>query len=707
MQRNNYWLGLCLWLGALFFTPSYASGIPDFAMIKQQHQSSDFQLLDRQGRLLQLQRVNWQRRQGSWLGIEQVSPALVRLLLHAEDRRFYDHGGVDWYAVAGTAWSSLWGQRLRGTSTLSMQLVDLLGLGSGRTVGQRSWSAKWDQARWAQQLESEWTKAQILEAYLNLVPFRGELVGVDAMSKVMWQKQAFALTFPEAALAVAMLPSPNAPLTQLQQRSCILWRGIEPQADCAAHNWYNQRAILRLARPAWGNPNDAPHWAFYLSQHVSAQNSLQTSVDQVLQRQAQAIIQHHLVDLVKANANDAALVVLDNQSGQVIAYIGSSSYSRAAQFDHVQAKRQAGSTLKPFLYQLAIDQRRITAASLLADTAAQFSTPYGLYVPQNYDEQFMGWVSARVALAGSINIPAVRLLGQVGVDEFQAYLQKLGFDLPYSADYYGLGLALGGVEVSLWQLTNAYRSLANLGAYSAICLSLACDDAPQPIAGRAASWITQQMLSDNTARAVTFGLDSALNTPFWTAVKTGTSKDMRDNWTVGFSQRYTVGVWVGNTDGSAMHNVSGVSGAAPIWHDMMRFLHQDQSSFAPPVVEGVVCQPVQFVNHVEATRQECFVQGTERAEVVLQDTTVTASRILSPLNQAIYALDPEIPPTQQQIVIKAQVTQGTTVKWRIDNEIVSDQSEFNWLPRPGKHNIELLHQHTLQPLDSIYIEIRG
>lgn len=707
MQRNNYWLGLCLWLGALFFTPSYASGIPDFAMIKQQHQSSDFQLLDRQGRLLQLQRVNWQRRQGSWLGIEQVSPALVRLLLHAEDRRFYDHGGVDWYAVAGTVWSSLWGQRLRGTSTLSMQLVDLLGLGSGRTVGQRSWSAKWDQARWAQQLESEWTKAQILEAYLNLVPFRGELVGVDALSKVMWQKQAFALTFPEAALAVAMLPSPNAPLTQLQQRSCILWRGIEPQADCAAHNWYNQRAILRLARPAWGNPNDASHWAFYLSQHVSAQNSLQTSVDQVLQRQAQAIIQHHLVDLVKANANDAALVVLDNQRGQVIAYIGSSSYSRAAQFDHVQAKRQAGSTLKPFLYQLAIDQRRITAASLLADTAAQFSTPYGLYVPQNYDEQFMGWVSARVALAGSINIPAVRLLGQVGVDEFQAYLQKLGFDLPYSADYYGLGLALGGVEVSLWQLTNAYRSLANLGAYSAICLSLACDDAPQPIAGRAASWITQQILSDNTARAVTFGLDSALNTPFWTAVKTGTSKDMRDNWTVGFSQRYTVGVWVGNTDGSAMHNVSGVSGAAPIWHDMMRFLHQDQSSFAPPVVEGVVCQPVQFVNHVEATRQECFVQGTERAEVVLQDTTVTASRILSPLNQAIYALDPEIPPTQQQIVIKAQVTQGTTVKWRIDNEIVSDQPEFNWLPRPGKHNIELLHQHTLQPLDSIHIEIRG
>lgn len=140
---------------------------------------------------------------------------------------------------------------------------------------------------------------------------------------------------------------------------------------------------------------------------------------------------------------------------------------------------------------------------------------------------------------------------------------------------------------------------------------------------------------------------------------------------------------------------------------MMRFLHQDQSSFAPPVVEGVVCQPVQFVNHVEATRQECFVQGTERAEVVLQDTTVTASRILSPLNQAIYALDPEIPPTQQQIVIKAQLTQGTTVKWRIDNEIVSDQPEFNWLPRPGKHNIELLHQHTLQPLDSIHIEIRG
>lgn len=704
-------LGLLLIINTTTQAESESWLIPSFTEVKAQHSNSDQLLFDRHGNLLQHTRTNWQQRQGDWLSLGAISPALTKVLLHAEDRRFYEHRGVDWYAVAGTGWSAIRGHSLRGTSTISMQLVDLLNLGSGRRVGQRSWSAKWQQARLAQQLEKHWSKAQILEAYLNLVPFKGELVGVDAMARVLWQKQAFALSLPEAALAVAMLPSPNAALERLQQRSCILWRSINPQADCQAQQWRNKQALKRLAQPAWGNPQEAPHAARFIMQH-DAQPLLYGSIDKTVQQQAQIIMQRHLLDLDGSNAKDAAVLVLHNPSGEVIAYVGSSEQSQAAQYDHVQAKRQAGSTLKPFLYQLAIAQKRITAASLLADTSAQFSTPYGMYVPQNYDEQFMGWVSARVALASSMNIPAVRLLAQVGVDDLQNYLQQLGFDLPYNADYYGLGLALGGVEVSLWQLTNAYRSLANLGLYSAACFTLGCETSEQRIAPEGATWIIQNILADNTARALTFGLDSVLNTSFWTAVKTGTSKDMRDNWTVGFSEQYTVGVWVGNTDGSAMHDVSGVSGAGPIWQALMQFLHTStvldtgSGSFAPELPEAVLCTQVSFINHSEPPRQECFLAGTERQEIRLSSNNVDKSRIITPLNQAIYAFDPDIPPAQQRIVLRTNIAFGDGVRWKINGKLISNAAQFAWPLQVGLHRIELIQASTNSLLDTVFIQVK-
>lgn len=711
MTAPRKWFFLLCLLLISTITQASAGLIPSFTEVKSQHLNSDQLLLDRHGSLLQQTRTNWQQRQGDWLSLDTISPALKQIVLHAEDRRFYDHNGVDWYAVAGTLWSALRGQPLRGTSTVSMQLVDLLGVGPGRVAGQRSWSAKWQQARLAQQLEKQWSKTQILEAYLNLVPFRGELIGVDAMARVLWQKQAFALSLPEAALAIAMLPSPNAAPEHLQRRSCILWQGILPQADCQAQRWRNKQALRRLAQPAWGNPHEALHAARFMSQQQDAPPLLRSSIDHVVQQQVQVMMQRHLVDLGGSNAKDAAVLVLHNATGEVIAYVGSSETSQAAQYDHVQAKRQAGSTLKPFLYQLAIAQKRITAASLLADTSAKFSTPYGVYVPQNYDERFMGWVSARVALASSINIPAVRLLAQVGVDDFQVYLQKIGFELPYNADYYGLGLALGGMEVSLWQLTNAYRSLANLGLYSVACFTVSCANSVERVAPEGATWIIQHILADNTARAVTFGLDSVLNTPFWTAVKTGTSKDMRDNWTVGFSEHYTVGVWVGNTDGSAMQEVSGVSGAGPIWQELMQFLHKSTlmatgtSSFAPALPATVLCTSLSFVNHTEPPRQECFLAGTERKEIRLTAKNMDIIRMLTPVDQAIYALDPDIPAAQQHIMLRTNVVFSDELLWKVNGQVVSNSAQFAWPLQAGRHHIELMHVPTNTLLDTTFIHV--
>jgi len=365
--------------------------------------------------------------------------------------------------------------------------------------------------------------------------------------------------------------------------------------------------------------------------------------------------------------------VLDNASGEVLAWVGSSgALSQAGEVDGVLALRQPGSTLKPFLYAQALAERRLTAASLIHDAPTQIPTAGGLYIPQNYDHEFKGWVSVRTALAASLNVPAVRTLVMVSPDAFFAQLRALGLPLRESGGYYGYSLALGASEVTLLQLANAYRALANGGRYAPASLRLG---QPAPKAAQvlpeAAAFIVGDMLSDANARVPTFGPDSVLNTRFWTAVKTGTSKDMRDNWAVGWSARYTVGVWVGNAAGGPMHDVSGVSGAAPIWADVMAWLHRKTPSAAPPPPQGVVHQAVRFTApSAEAARKEWFIAGTQQRRFAIKTGAASAygasveaenqsethgeggaprARILAPAPHTVLALDPDIPPEHQRV----------------------------------------------------------
>ncbi|OYU78093.1 MAG: penicillin-binding protein 1C, partial [Burkholderiales bacterium PBB5] len=375
---------------------------------------------------------------------------------------------------------------------------------------------------------------------------------------------------------------------------------------------------------------------------------MRSTLSAPLQRFAVQTLQTHLRELSGRHVEDAALLVLDNASGEVLAWVGSSGeLSRAAEVDAVTALRQPGSTLKPFLYAQAIAERRITAASLLEDSDAQIQTSGGLYIPQNYDRQFKGWVSARTALGASLNVPAVRTLVMVSPDSFQKQLVALGLPLKESGDFYGYSLALGSAEVSLLHLTNAYRALSQGGRTSPSVLSPATSG-PPPATTRAASrqaldpraaFIVGDILSDPMARARTFGTDSVLATRYWSAVKTGTSKDMRDNWALGYSQRYTVGVWVGNASGAPMWDVSGTTGAAPIWAAMMNYLHATHTSRAPKPPPGVVQAAVQFANpggapSTEAARQEWFLAGTEQVSFAMKTGAApalsTASRSQTP-----------------------------------------------------------------------------
>ena len=726
-----------------------AHAIPSFSQVKQEFASSESILLDRDGVELHRLRTNPNIRRGQWVALEDISPALQTAMVFSEDKRFYEHSGVDWKAVSAAAWGNLWNEKTRGASTLSMQLVGLVNEDLRRGHQRRTLLQKFGQAVSAQKLDAKWKKSEILEAYLNLVPFRGEIVGIDALSRTLFGKAAHGLNAREAAIAAALVRAPNAKPPAVAQRACGVLAQLQnvPRTPLLCDS-LSLFATGAMQRKAW-SPSEgiAPHVAQRLLAGQASGSSVRSTLSAPLQRYATEQLRQTMHELTGRNVRDGAIVVLDNATGEVLAWVGASaSTSSAPQVDYVLALRQPGSTLKPFLYAQAIAERRLTAASLLDDSAAAIPTQSGLYVPKNYDRHFRGWVSLRQAMASSLNVPAVRTIGMVGVNRFAEQLQRLGISLSHTGDYYGYSLALGSAEMSLLQLSNAYRALANGGRYSETRILFQPDQqqaaastsqpaskpALQPAFRQAldarASFIVSHILSDNNARIPTFGSNSVLHTRFWSAVKTGTSKDMRDNWALGYSERYTVGVWVGNAQGQAMWDVSGTTGAAPIWASVMRYLHRSTPSRPPQPPAGLVRTRVEFgssasspasapalkagiasSNNAEPARMEWFIQGTEQTSFVRsqqQKTNPATAHILNPVHGSLLALDPDIPPKRQRLMLRASAGASANSRWLIDDKLVGKGATVPWMPWPGKHRITLQSANG-QTLHEVQIEVRG
>ncbi|MBP7302681.1 MAG: penicillin-binding protein 1C [Brachymonas sp.] len=744
--------GICLraFACALVFAAALpAHAIPSFSQVKQEFASSESILLDRDGVELHRLRTNPNIRRGQWVALEDISPALQTAMVFSEDKRFYEHSGVDWKAVSAAAWGNLWNEKTRGASTLSMQLVGLVNEDLRRGQQRRTLLQKFGQAVSAQKLDAQWEKSEILEAYLNLVPFRGEIVGIDALSRTLFGKAAHGLNAREAAIAAALVRAPNATPPAVAQRACGLLAQLQnvPRTPLLCDS-LSLFATGAMQRKAW-SPSEgiAPHVAQrLLAGQQASGGSVRSTLSAPLQRYAAEQLRQTMHELTGRNVRDGAIVVLDNATGEVLAWVGASaSTSSAPQVDYVLALRQPGSTLKPFLYAQAIAERRLTAASLLDDSAAAIPTQSGLYVPKNYDRHFRGWVSLRQAMASSLNVPAVRTIGMVGVNRFAEQLQRLGISLSHTGDYYGYSLALGSAEMSLLQLSNAYRALANGGRYSETRILFQPDQqqaaastsqpaskpALQPAFRQAldarASFIVSHILSDNNARIPTFGSNSVLHTRFWSAVKTGTSKDMRDNWALGYSERYTVGVWVGNAQGQAMWDVSGTTGAAPIWASVMRYLHRSTPSRPPQPPAGLVRTRVEFgssasspasapalkagiasSNNAEPARMEWFIQGTEQTSFVRsqQKPNPATAHILNPVHGSLLALDPDIPPKRQRLMLRASAGASANSRWLIDDKLVGKGATVPWMPWPGKHRITLQSANG-QTLHEVQIEVRG
>ncbi len=699
-----------LLLAAALAGPAGAAELPRFEQVRAAWRPSDSVLLDRHGEPVHTLRTDATARRLDWVPLTEVSPALRTALVLSEDRRFYEHSGVDWSAVGAAAFGNLWNRRTRGASTLTMQLAGLLDEDAAGRAGGRGLGAKLAQAGGAWQLERHWRKDQILEAYLNLVPFRGELVGVGALAATLFAKAPSGLDAQEAALAAALLRAPNAPAATVAQRACGILQA--QQLGCEG---LPGLAALAFARTTAARLDPDAQIAPHVAQRLlggGAPARVRSTLDARLQRLARDALRQQLAELAGRQVEDGAVLVLDNATGDVLAWVGSSgaAWSRAPQVDGVLARRQAGSTLKPFLYEMALEQRWLTAASLLDDSPLGLDTVGGLYVPENYDHGFKGPVSVRTALASSLNVPAVHTLVAVSPEAFHERLQALGLGLRANGGAYGYSLALGSAEVTLAGLTNAYRALANGGRVGPWRLSPDAPPAPaRPVLDPAASWVVADILADREARALTFGLDNALASRRWAAVKTGTSKDMRDNWCVGFTRRHTVGVWVGNASGQPMADVSGTSGAAPVWRAVVDALLRDETAErvkAPPAPDGLVRQAVRYEPAVEPPRQEWFLAGTEQARIVRAAAAPPANLIAAPLDRTVLALDPDIPPAAQRLRLAPSRPLPASWRWRLDGRVLGAATPRHLLPWPGRHRLELLDD-TGRVHEAVGFEVRG
>lgn len=682
-----------------------AEALPTYKEVRENYKKSEGVLLDRHGEVIHELRVDRHGRRLEWVQLKDVSPALITAVLQSEDRRFYEHSGVDWKALAAAAIKNLFSANQRGASTISMQLAGMLEhelkqkKSKRRTIAQ-----KWDQIQAARDLEEHWTKEQVLEAYLNLISFRSELQGIHAAAQGLFGKEPSGLIDAESILLAALIRSPNASPEIVAKRACVLAESYTPNTTC--------QTMTALAKERLNGPFTirqsiaaAPQVAHRLL--TDGHDRVKTTLDGQLQRFATEALQHQLMQLGKQNVRDGALLVVDNRSGDILAYVANTGPAATSRHvDGIVAKRQAGSTLKPFLYEMAIEQEILTAASLLDDSPLNVSTQTGLYVPRNYDNDYKGPVSVRTSLSSSLNIPAVRTLMLVGLEPFVQRLKRLGIENLNDGEYYGYAMALGSVDVSLAELVNAFRTLANSGTWSPLRLTPGekAKQGRRTVMKPDAVFIISDILSDRSARSVTFGFENPLATSFWTAVKTGTSKDMRDNWCIGYSERYTVGVWVGNFSGEPMWNVSGISGAAPAWVEVMKYLHRSSPSRAPKPTPNVVARNVTIQTATESERQEWFLKGTETGEVIAR-TQHAKARITYPSDGTIIALDPDIPAENHAVFFEA--TKDQEFDWYLNDEKIADAAHYvRWKPENGTYTLSIADKDG-NIIDTVEFNVRG
>lgn len=602
-------------LGVLFSLP------PSRAWVRGEELAT-VRVLDRHGRVLR-EVPSSECGVAHRVPLERMSPWVVEAFVAAEDKRFWRHPGIDPVALARALFINVRaGRVVSGGSTITQQLCRSLHPGRRRGIGTKL--AEAFEALW---LERHLSKREIIEAYLNRVGFGNRSYGIAAAARFYFGCDPARLSLAQSCFLAALPRAPafydplrNPGRATARQRRILdrlleLGRVEEPE---------HSAALAESVGPvAHRTGFEAPHFVDLVlakpGRGRGRPTEIRTTLDLALQHRCEALLERQLDRLAGHHCTNGAVVVLDRASGDVLAMVGSADWwsADAGQVNACLSPRQTGSAVKPFAYALAFENG-MTAATVLPDLPHHFDEDGGDYRPVNFDRGFHGPVTCRTALACSYNIPAVRVVETVGPDRLLGLLRRCGVTtLNEDAGHYGLALALGVGDLPLIELANAYRVLANGGRFARARTRL--DEPVDPgtsVLSEPACWLVTDILCDNDARAAAFGEFSCLNLGPGVAVKTGTSKDFRDNWAVGYTSRHVVGVWAGNFDGSPMHRVSGVTGAGVLFRDIALALGTDQGrGFPAPggIVDLSVCPVSGLLPGPDCpnARTEHFIRGTE------------------------------------------------------------------------------------------------
>lgn len=532
---------------------------------------------------------------------EEISPTLKKAVIAYEDKYFYWHFGINPVAVARAAVANLRaGRVVQGGSTITMQVARLMAP-KKRTIGN-----KLVEAFRALQLEWRYSKEEILTLYFNLAPYGGNIVGVGAASYFYFNKSADQLSLGESALLAAIPNSPNLYRPDLNSQAAKNARekilGILREQNQITSLQYTEAFFETLPQQRFDLPLQAPHLSDKLTQWYPQNERLETTIDANVQRLANNILQTHLQPLRAHGINNGAVVVIENNSQDVLALIGSTDFfdkQNDGQVNGAMAPRSPGSALKPFIYALGFEHGLISPQSLLYDVPIEYSG----FKPVNYDNQYHGAVTVEDALIRSLNVPAVNLYAQLGEIGIYGFLKEAGVTtLPKPREYYGLSLILGGCEVTLLELTNLYAGLANRGSFRPYRLLTTHDQIEgKKLLSPGSCFILTEILSQLRRPELPAVWDATISTPT-VAWKTGTSYGHRDAWSIGYTPRYTIGVWAGNFDGKGVPGLVGAEVAAPILFALFNALEKptDGNWFIQPA--GV------------ERRQVCSVSGMPLGE---------------------------------------------------------------------------------------------
>ena len=582
MWRNLLYLAAALFAGALGLALATSSALPvePPRLPEISEDTAEPRYLDRSGVPLA---VSYQ---DEWnvhdrVALHELPERLKLAFLGAEDKRFFEHGGADWWARLSAVVQNVAAFRaVRGASTITEQVVRMIHP-RPRTL----WS-RWLEGFEAHRLEQEFSKERILEFYLNQVPYARNRRGVKQAAREYFDRDLDTLNTKEMLALAVLIRSPSrldlhrgtneieAPIARLSE--LLVQSGVITSAEVERI----PLETLRVTPPTL--EVDAAHFVRFARRNRFSGSIVQTTLDASLQRRATQILEQRINDIRHLDVTDGAAIVVYHQTNEILAWVNAGGFEQleGGQIDMVTTPRQPGSTLKPFVYALALE-KGWTAATLIEDAPLKEAVGNGLHSFRNYSRRYYGPIRLREALGNSLNVPAIETIRFTGRGAFHERLRELGVEsLRQHPDFYGDGLVLGNGELTLLELVSAYAVLARGGAHQPLRWSK--DDSTvretREVFTPAVSSVIADILSDPDARTLEFGSSSVLSLPRQTAVKTGTSNDYRDAWVVGFSDRFTVGIWMGNLDRRPMREVTGSVGPALVLRSLFSELHRHREA---------------------------------------------------------------------------------------------------------------------------------